>query len=464
METFLMKQLVVAKIGRLSARIRFFINASALVFVAFSCWLATGPVSAAQPKNLRGPIHSLDGLDPNKCYYFDLLQRSSQALELREMPASLGWTTSGLWHSTDTGVELVLIDHTYSSLLRLVPGGFVDKGPSTPLLSAMQSDDQIPLLIEPLGIAPRTEGGYALLDLAAEGEGRIYLVDGRGKIDGIKIRDKNLAGEDGGQRVLTGVFRIIPYKEGVLAFAETEIQGKDDSARKEFLYLSKNDDSYRPYSVDLSGGSRGVADWERWFYIRDFNYMVVIGNIGYVLVQGELPSIAKIYLETAHVDYMKLSSDLGLRVSPPGVGRYNELRSQQEFISWSHAILRSFEDHRMPIGLYSFENRLFVLIKGAMDGFSGDTSWHLVEISTVDGKRLGRDIELPTSAADIVLVPGNTFSAIIEKGPIDKISGDPRPVLYRPSRGARLVPTSWIVNRHKDYAGGSCETISVGGN
>ena len=115
---------------------------------------------------------------------------------------------------------------------------------------------------------------------------------------------------------------------------------------------------------------------------------------------------------------------------------------------------RAVENQEMPVGLYVWQGRLFLLVKSAADVSSG-TAWHLVELS-VGGGTVVKDtvvkdtavknsVELPTTAADITVVPGPEYFAVIEKGKIETLDLRFRRILYRSTQSALLVPASWLV-------------------
>jgi len=452
------------------------------ILLLFAGHVGAQTSSEGESPPLRGPIMSVKILDQSDCYFYDLLQTTQSSLGLREVPASLGWTTSGVWRMTEGDAEFILADHTYSRLIRNTPGSLVYEGPKQ-LHRSGTADHNITAkslveLQEPLSIFAREKGGHVVLDVA-QGMGKIYFLNESGEVEEptIEVRNRTLYGEDSKQYTLTGVFRIAPYQDGVLAF--TNVESPTGDAEWQFLHLKRSDRSYNPLSVDLSGGSGKpsnepepakvgkptASDWERTFYLRDFNYMTTIGDTAFILVQRETPHLAKIDLRTREINYSALPAELNLHLAPPDVPSYFQLKNHREYVKWSYEIYREIENQRMPTGIYSFEDHLFLLIKDAMNSESYETQWQLVEISQEAPNQVVSSLTLPTFAADIVLIPGTDFWGILEKGPIDIIDGSPAPVLYRPSKTMRLLPTSWLFSASR--ASGSfpnmCQRILVGG-
>ncbi len=84
------------------------------------------------------------------------------------------------------------------------------------------------------------------------------------------------------------------------------------------------------------------------------------------------------------------------------------------------------EAARMAADLYSWNNKFFLLAKGAADD-SGETAWWAITLDPDVGSELTR-VRLPTDATNLTVIPGDLF-ALIEKGRVEGFGDEHYPVV-----------------------------------
>src|SRR5262249_48191768 len=123
-----------------------------------------------------------------------------------------------------------------------------------------------------------------------------------------------------------------------------------------------------------------------------------------------------------------LGSRMGIYESSPGSPALKELRAFPPQLDRSIPVLPSFKTREdfaplmqaveglaMPVGLYGFENFLYVLSR--QPAGSGKTHWSMTKIDPVHDKVVAT-ASIDLAADHVTVVPGKRSWAFIEKGPV----------------------------------------------
>jgi hypothetical protein len=123
-----------------------------------------------------------------------------------------------------------------------------------------------------------------------------------------------------------------------------------------------------------------------------------------------------------------------LKAFPPGFDRLPALPKSQGPQS-SAPRQQALQKSALPVGLYASEPFLYLLTR--RPELKG-TTWQLHRIDPRKDRLVG-SLTLPTTANDLVLAPGPSDWAVLEKGPI-------RPDGDQPVTRLLLIPRSWIAD------------------
>jgi hypothetical protein len=144
---------------------------------------------------------------------------------------------------------------------------------------------------------------------------------------------------------------------------------------------------------------------EGWVFCRlGFPYITSIGDRAFVLLLNDRPGI---YESTAKGTWQRLEYELDV----PGPVRLPEFSSQGGFVTTMAEVERT----TMPVGLYSWDDALFVLYR-RFDARTGETRWTLDEVDPATGRQRGDSAVIHANAAHLMLIPGKMW-ALVEKGP-----------------------------------------------
>ena len=130
----------------------------------------------------------------------------------------------------------------------------------------------------------------------------------------------------------------------------------------------------------------------------------------------------------------------------PRLRRNPEFTANLEGARQATEFLQLIEKASMPRGLYAWDGHLFLLGKGTIDD-NRYTPWWLVELDPADGSEVAR-FRLPTTAAHLIPVPGNSTFALIEKAPVEPIGTLQAP--YLETSSMTVFPMAWLSNDNRD--------------
>ena len=85
-------------------------------------------------------------------------------------------------------------------------------------------------------------------------------------------------------------------------------------------------------------------------------------------------------------------------------------------------VYREVEAAKMPIGLYAWDGKVYTLIRSP--GAKGGTVWTLIKLDATSGRELAR-IDLDSQAPHLVVVPGDSWWAFVEKGSVKALGDQP---------------------------------------
>ncbi len=426
--------------------------ASAVVFAfADPADLDTVPGAAAKPLPTKPLV--LEKPPAAACYRIALEESDSRIKGGLSAPASLGWSTSGLWWDSQKsggGKELLLVDAAFKRIARATPAVSSSLA-ATGLTSLRDSRSGASVPINrPNYIYPRPGGGFAVLDQRADpgvfggkpgGDGApaILLVNEHGEIDSaLRTRNVTLTNNLGGTVNSNGIFRMAPVDQtNVFVFGDferTSSTGDGNRYFSSFAWLATDGQAvtYHPVGPE-------VPEPLQEMFTRDLSFIASLEGEAYLLMLDENPWVGRAQVGSSDIERLEgYETDL----TCPTFERPAETSGTRErVIQWIYDLYESLELSDMPVGLVTWQERLFVVEKGAK-GRDG-TAWFLNEISQDDGSSRQR-LRLPTQAPHIILIAGDEELGILEKGPISTIGSAPERILYRETRSAVVLPASWL--------------------
>lgn len=104
-------------------------------------------------------------------------------------------------------------------------------------------------------------------------------------------------------------------------------------------------------------------------------------------------------------------------------------------------ILQLVEVSRMAVSVFSWEGRLALLVKEAMNA-SGHTSWSVIFLDPLSGEPVGVPVPLPTTAAHVTVIPGENNWKIVERDPVQAVGSIGIPYLRTGSM--TIAPAKWF--------------------
>jgi hypothetical protein len=332
------------------------------------------------------------------CFHSTLLQRP-------------GWTTSGVWQSTDEGERLLLADALNHVILAYTATGRslgpVSGGPGTPYPNlapaVLKSDSVTHELLTEIWSGPSDYNRILSLDRT--------LVPG--PLHAVESAKFNPASNR-----ISGLFDWEPVGGDVVAF--TDVEGPPSHWNSAIVRFPMGDPEHftRLHFV-------GLHDQERTIFRLGYQYITSLGKTAYVL-RLDPPAIYKDAGPTraAESPLVQVGDSLSTREQEANL-QLPEFLMRHDFVP----VMAAVERAAMPAGIYGWEQHLYVLSR-MPDG--DGTIWVLRKYDT-EGKLLGM-ARLPTRANHLTPVPGPTSWAFVEKGPVkDYGIQDIKTVLFVPS-------------------------------
>jgi len=383
------------------------------------------------------------------CYRFEIREREDGGIH----EPSLGWMTSGFIRDQDS---LLLVDIPFKRIAN-VPFEFDaghskfrarrDSGSSGVIDS---SEDLLRLEAAGRGSVYEVENPSYIHTLSADrfllldrisGEERVVTVDDELRYESVVPVQGTYQRTDPRARSETifvrALRRLAPMGQGLFAYVSARISETNDQDRwMAFAYLDTEAKSYYQFGDPVPERSTAFE-----YHFREFPFLAAIGDMGYILrmERDRPPRIGRVTLGDPEIQDLDRFPE-GFVI--PEADRPRDTMSPRfKVVKWMHQLYRRIEQHAMPLGIYAWKQRLFVLAKEAIR--SGETTWYLIEVSQDDGRELNR-IVLPTTAAFVVLLPGDPYFALVELSRVDLIGSFPEYGLFRSAESAVVFPEPWL--------------------
>ena len=316
------------------------------------------------------------------------------------------WTTTGAWSAG--GDELMLADASKGTILRYSERGrFLGPIPD-PFRSYLE-----PLSPTTLKAMPASDGSLIAVD-----GGRLLELDSGYRPLATFAQDSAPARVTSGSLHLGGPQLWEPVGKDIIEFAGIGRGKRDGTEAYSFGFVR--------YPVGNSAAwyllkECGPYDRVTTFYRIGYQYMAAIGDTAYVVAMENPPTILR--NEKGEHEFT------ALRATLPG------LEKQPDLLAFTAKgelapIMAAVEQYTMPVGLYSWENRLFLVARFAQrDG----TRWEIWQLDPQNGEILSK-ARIPTTANHITVIPGPKSWAIVEKGPVTGwLTEDIKTALFIPS-------------------------------
>jgi hypothetical protein len=157
---------------------------------------------------------------------------------------------------------------------------------------------------------------------------------------------------------------------------------------------------------------------ERVWYRLGFNYLTSLSRTGYGLRIDEANHrLWIVRIPSGKDELQRLEVDIRPLMSLPSLHDYT---TPQEYVQ----LMKEVEESTMPIGLYGWEEDLYVVWRN--QEAPGGQEWYLTKIDISPGQdpsssvfRVVGHATLPTSANHLMAVPGPEYWAFIEKGTVE---------------------------------------------
>ncbi len=332
-----------------------------------------------------------------------------------------GWTLSGAW--SPDGETLLVVDILHNQILRYSQSG--RSLGTLPELTERTLENFFPSVVK------AQDEGDTVLELSA---GRIVTLDSHGFA--IRAKHDIFAEALDGAWSVRSLFLWHPAGRDLLAASDLKDLAKPDQDKAAwktaFVRIPLTDPSkfspLQSHSQDIS-----ITDQEREFYQLGNPYLTALGRTGYLL---------------------RMAAPVRIYENPPDTAILNELSSYSypdplpdlppfTRLADIPAVLGAVEASSMPVGLFAWNQRLYVITRLARQP---ETVWQVTSIDPSTGLLHGT-ATIPLAAAHITVIPGPKRWAFLEKGhaygPGDQLT-----------KSAFFVPSSRFAN---DLQGDICE-------
>jgi hypothetical protein len=291
------------------------------------------------------------------------------------------WSTSAAWSADN---ELLIIDQVYNKVLRYSRAGEA--------LGTLP--DSVETSLEdlfPAGVRARSSGLLFQLDTH-------HLVAVDRYYNPLARQDFRATGTN--RLSAKSLWQWEPIGDDIISFSEINTgDPKNIKGTKKAAYLRFPFDD--PSSVTVLE-EFSFDDPLRLYNRLGFPYIAVLGNTAYVLRVDDL----RVYVE-----------DHGsLRPTPIALPDVTAAPTLPAFYHREDIkpVMAAVESSTMPVGLYAWRDALYVLVRVA----NGNAShWKVVKIDPRSSEVVG-EATVITSASHLLVVPGQTDWAFVEKGPV----------------------------------------------
>jgi hypothetical protein len=291
------------------------------------------------------------------------------------------WVVSAAWDSGER--HILMVDITKGSILRFDLNGHLDQR------IAFTAGDK------PAFIYRRKDGGYLIKDART----RVSWI---GEDLASNREEADLRESSKGPTFLDSAFGLAPVGDNMLIFGDLKTASQGDHGKPERTWKSALVRT-RPGRASCVETIHAMeyTDPARNFYLLGYPLLAEANNKGYALIMDDKP-----YILEAGFGVRRLSA------FPPKYGRPTlpEVINKDSVVNTYDSIVRS----KAAIGLIGWKDSLFILAR--QPARTKGTQWQLWKVDPTKDSIVGGPIQLPTIAEHIILVPGNRYWAIVEKG------------------------------------------------
>jgi hypothetical protein len=327
-------------------------------------------------------------------------QQNSGSVRCQELKRQGEWpeyTNSGVW--SEDGKKLFLLDNARRRLLEFSVSGKSEGVVYGELAKRLALGD-------PRSITPIKGGGFYI----QTDENRFTAITGKALKDFVADRSPS------GLGFVSKIYNFTVVGDEVVAFADVE-ESPDQFQRGFIVFPKVQPSAFRWLKMRISNA-------ERTFFRLSFPYIATVGDTAYVLrmeTKPELYSYKRGNLSLTPVDAFNTYAEGHLLPQLPEFRMAN-----------FELLMRTVERSRMPVGLYGWGSRLFLLERS----WTGKTTnWRFVVINPeVPGAKLA-SIPIGVNAEHLFAVPGNLRWSLVMKG---QLTG----LLSQKVTGIRFFPSA----------------------
>jgi len=313
------------------------------------------------------------------------------------------WTWSGAWSASD---QLVLADPVSHALFQyLVPSGRTVE--ALPKSLAADLGSTVPSRIQATG------NGELVVELANDRLvtfSKSFRLMSRADV----VTRYNAKAANPGARI-ESLWGWTLAGGDLLGYGDVSFDGRQRWESGVFrLSLSNPQNLEVAFSTPLAleNPESEKPDTSRAFYRLGLPFLAALKDekddtryVGYVLLMKDRLGIYRHEKGRPTLDFVT-ALPRGLEVSP----QLPDLKRKEDFPS----VMRAVEQSTMPAGLWGWNGHLFLLSRAPA---GTKTRWTLTKIDPRQGAVLG-SIVLPTEANHLTVVPGPSWWAFVEKGPV----------------------------------------------
>ncbi len=376
------------------------------------------------------------------------LGASVEECQRLKIPQPLPWTTSGVWDVE--GRRLMLADEGRAEIMYLSTEDMEEK--KTEYLWGTKAFDQLsgsePFEFDHISVLKLGVGG----DLFVKDNGRniIAKLDDKSFVNSVVPIEKPFAREGDVLERLLAVDAWQPMNQGFVAFGDIQFPEEKGPGKERYgsAFVHFDETGIRAIYTEPIPATAN----ERNFYLDvTFPYLATLdGESAYVLRMSGKPTLERLELNASSLAddrHEPLGTEVVAGTLPNGFSEIPVLARNPDYIAHREGprqateFYQTYEKSAMPRGIYAWNKRLFLLGKSAISADRQATDWWLIELDPEDGSEKAR-YWLPTRAANLTLIGGETTIALIEKQAVEGVSLYHGP--YMETSSMVLFPWRWL--------------------
>jgi len=310
-----------------------------------------------------------------------------------ELQPEPGWSISGVW--SEEGDSLLLVDAFRSQVLEYSTSGELLHSHEVPLRGSTMFSRPSQIQPWPGGyIVEQEDAGFVVVDAGFDPRREVDL----------------LAGSAESAAQAHAIFLWTPLGSDRLV-ALGDAQMADGTWKTGLFLVSLNDPSQLELLTELE--DEDALD----VYLVGLDYLASLGDRGYFVEMWKTPpQVVEVRrLDDGRVETRRLS----IFPETAQAGRAPFLRpylSEASGLNQLPKLYAEIERSFMVSGIYGWEDHLYLLVRRPDPGVMG-SRWSLTKVDPERETIVGQ-IELPTTAAHVTLIPGTDSWAVLEKGKV----------------------------------------------